>query len=281
MEDVAPAADVLEEDPERAALLGAQQVEVRDANMRLAPRQRMVLALRELEDRSYAEIGEILGMNENAVAQLISRARIRLREELRMGQIDRSALSPETQRLLPTARRLLRRAAEGREARGGRGGAGRVGRVPRRGGRLRPGVEALPRAGARGAARVPRRGGRARGGGRGPGRTATARRATRRRGSATTRRRRTQAPGAAPQPEPEPSWTQDDVPTMRDLPAVGAAGAGGGGGAAEGRGRWRSPAPAAPRHPGGRGGRRGPAGRRRRRGWPPAATTRSRARRPR
>ena len=102
MEDVAPAADVLEEDPERAALLGAQQVEVRDANMRLAPRQRMVLALRELEDRSYAEIGEILGMNENAVAQLISRARIRLREELRMGQIDRSALSPETQRLLPT-----------------------------------------------------------------------------------------------------------------------------------------------------------------------------------
>jgi RNA polymerase sigma-70 factor (ECF subfamily) len=102
MEDVAPAADVLEEDPERAALLDAQQVEVRDANMRLAPRQRMVLALRELEDRSYAEIGEILGMNENAVAQLISRARIRLREELRMGQIDRSALSPETQRLLPT-----------------------------------------------------------------------------------------------------------------------------------------------------------------------------------
>ena len=31
MEDVAPAADVLEEDPERAALLDAQQVEVRDA----------------------------------------------------------------------------------------------------------------------------------------------------------------------------------------------------------------------------------------------------------
>src|SRR4051812_35085165 len=98
MEDIAPASEVLEEDPERAALLGAQQLEVRDANLCLAPRQRMVLALRELEDRSYAEIGEILGMNENAVAQLISRARVRLREELRMGQIDRSALSPETHR---------------------------------------------------------------------------------------------------------------------------------------------------------------------------------------
>ena len=101
MEDVAPASEVLEEDPERAALLGAQQLEVRDANLRLAPRQRMVLALRELEDRSYAEIGEVLGMNENAVAQLISRARIRLREELKLGQIDRSALSPETVKLLP------------------------------------------------------------------------------------------------------------------------------------------------------------------------------------
>ena len=53
---------------------------MRVANAQLAPRQRLVLALRELEDKSYAEIGVIVGLNENAVAQLISRARDSLRD---------------------------------------------------------------------------------------------------------------------------------------------------------------------------------------------------------
>jgi RNA polymerase sigma-70 factor (ECF subfamily) len=65
----------IEDDPERSALLLARQDEVRVANARLQPRQRLVLALRELEDRSYAEIGELVGMKENAAAQLIFRAR--------------------------------------------------------------------------------------------------------------------------------------------------------------------------------------------------------------
>jgi RNA polymerase sigma factor (sigma-70 family) len=91
----------IEEDPERSALLARQQEEVRSANADLAPRQRLVLALRELEDRSYAEIGELVGLNENAVAQLISRARQRLREELRLVQVDRSRLAVECQSFLP------------------------------------------------------------------------------------------------------------------------------------------------------------------------------------
>jgi len=91
----------IEDDPQRAALLRRQQAEVRLANARLAPRQRLVLALRELEDKSYAEIGELVGLNENAVAQLISRARESLREELRLVQVDRSKLPEECQRLLP------------------------------------------------------------------------------------------------------------------------------------------------------------------------------------
>jgi len=75
----------IEDDPERSTLLRNQQEEVRVANARLAPRQRLVLALRELEDRSYAEIGQVVGLKENAVAQLISRARENLRTERRTG----------------------------------------------------------------------------------------------------------------------------------------------------------------------------------------------------
>ena len=91
----------IEEDPQRAALLRRQQDEVRIANGKLAPRQRLVLALRELEDKSYAEIGELVGLNENAVAQLILRARQSLREELRLVQVDRSKLSEVCQGYLP------------------------------------------------------------------------------------------------------------------------------------------------------------------------------------
>ena len=42
-----------------------------------------MLALRELEELSYDEIAEIMDMNRNSVAQLISRARINLRDALR------------------------------------------------------------------------------------------------------------------------------------------------------------------------------------------------------
>jgi RNA polymerase sigma factor (sigma-70 family) len=92
----------IEDDPERSALLARQQAEVRLANARLNPRQRLVLALRELEDRSYAEIGEIVGLNENAVAQLVFRARESLRTELRLVQVDRSQLPAECQENLPS-----------------------------------------------------------------------------------------------------------------------------------------------------------------------------------
>ncbi|HLM35042.1 MAG TPA: sigma-70 family RNA polymerase sigma factor, partial [Gaiellaceae bacterium] len=97
----------IDDDPERSTLLHRQQEEVRVANARLAPRQRLVLALRELEDRSYAEIGEVVGLNENAVAQLISRARDNLRTELRLAQVDPSRLPEECRRLLPLLSRHL------------------------------------------------------------------------------------------------------------------------------------------------------------------------------
>ena len=91
----------IEDDPERGTLLRGQQDEVRLANARLQPRQRLVLALRELEDRSYAEIGELVDMKENAVAQLIFRARESLRLELRLAQVDPDRLPEECRRYLP------------------------------------------------------------------------------------------------------------------------------------------------------------------------------------
>ena len=91
----------IEDDPERSALLRSQQDEVRVANGRLDPRQRLVLALCELEDRSYAEIGELVGLNENAVAQLVFRARERLRTELRLVQVDPESLPEECRSFLP------------------------------------------------------------------------------------------------------------------------------------------------------------------------------------
>jgi RNA polymerase sigma factor (sigma-70 family) len=91
----------IEDDPVRSTLLERQQQEVRAANARLQPRQRLVLALRELEERSYAEIGELVGMKENAVAQLIFRARESLRTELRLMQVDPEQLPEECRRFLP------------------------------------------------------------------------------------------------------------------------------------------------------------------------------------
>lgn len=91
-----------DDDPDRKVLLGAQQEEVRAANARLPERQREALALRELEEMSYDEIAAVMGMNRNSVAQLISRARINLRDELRGTALASVATSsPDCERALP------------------------------------------------------------------------------------------------------------------------------------------------------------------------------------
>jgi RNA polymerase sigma factor (sigma-70 family) len=97
----------IELDPERAALLAATREAVRAANARLPERQREVLALRECEQLSYEEIGEVLGLNANAVAQLISRARIRLRDLVSGGALESiAASSPECERALALLARI-------------------------------------------------------------------------------------------------------------------------------------------------------------------------------
>lgn len=92
----------LDEDPERSALLASFQEDVRTASARLPERHREVLTLRELDELSYDDIAEIMEMNRNSVAQLISRARIKLRDELRGSALAAIAVSsPECERALP------------------------------------------------------------------------------------------------------------------------------------------------------------------------------------
>ena len=91
-----------EDDPERNVLLEARTGEIREANLTLPERQREALALKELEGLSYDEIAEIMGMNRNSVAQLISRARIGLRDALRGTALASiAASSPDCDRAAP------------------------------------------------------------------------------------------------------------------------------------------------------------------------------------
>jgi len=65
--------------PEQSALDGATRDAVYTALATVPERQRTAWVLRELGDLSYDEVGDRLGMNANAVAQLLHRARNALR----------------------------------------------------------------------------------------------------------------------------------------------------------------------------------------------------------
>jgi RNA polymerase sigma factor (sigma-70 family) len=93
-EPALPEPDV-ETDPERSVLLHDSQESVRLANAQLAPRHREVLALREVSGRSYEEIGAIMGISENAAAQLIWRARSKLKGALTAGAVASVVASSE------------------------------------------------------------------------------------------------------------------------------------------------------------------------------------------
>lgn len=94
LEVVAGADDALETDPERAMLLGDQQAAVQRANAALPERHRLALALRELEDMDYAQIGEVLEVIPEAVGQILVRARLGLRRQLRLASVDEDRMAP-------------------------------------------------------------------------------------------------------------------------------------------------------------------------------------------
>ena len=76
----------VELDPELVEAFAADEApaadEIRAAMMHLAFNQRTVLVLREIEGRTYAEIGEAMGISVSAVETLLFRARRALREQL-------------------------------------------------------------------------------------------------------------------------------------------------------------------------------------------------------
>ena len=76
MEDVAALGP--SEDLERSDLVDAVQAAIAE----LPERQRMALVLAKFENQPYADIGEVLGLKEQAVKSLIHRARENLRTRL-------------------------------------------------------------------------------------------------------------------------------------------------------------------------------------------------------
>lgn len=94
IEAVAGADTALAADPQLSALVGAQGDDVRAASARLPERHRLALALRELEGMGYDDIGRVLDITPGAVAQLLARARMGLRRELRLEQVYVQAMEP-------------------------------------------------------------------------------------------------------------------------------------------------------------------------------------------
>ncbi len=90
----------VEIDPERSLLLQDQREAVRDANARIANRQQQALALRELQGLSYSKIAKELGLSTNGAAQLISRARLRLKQAMRISVSSTPTNEPKCQRAL-------------------------------------------------------------------------------------------------------------------------------------------------------------------------------------
>lgn len=97
----------IETEPERALLTGEQQRAAREANAALPEKQRAVLAMREIAELSYDDIALALDMNQNSVAQLISRARLNFQKQLRAGSVVLAPTGPDDQRALElTAARM-------------------------------------------------------------------------------------------------------------------------------------------------------------------------------
>ena len=88
-------------DSERGTIARRQQHVLRLASVTLAPIQRLVLALRELEQLSYAEIASLVDLRAADVAQALAGSRDRLRLQLGLTEPRRPDLPPVCRLMLP------------------------------------------------------------------------------------------------------------------------------------------------------------------------------------
>lgn len=88
-------------DPQRALLLSEQQAHVRTVVNNLPDDYRALLYLRELEDMSYDDISQVMGMPKNSVGVLLLRARLKFRQEFRMAHIDIDSVEKDCRDMLP------------------------------------------------------------------------------------------------------------------------------------------------------------------------------------
>jgi anti-sigma factor RsiW len=71
------------------------------ATFGLPEQHRAVLALRELDGMSYADIGQVLDMSPSNVGVTLMRARLKLKGAVRMSYVDAEKLAAECQEMLP------------------------------------------------------------------------------------------------------------------------------------------------------------------------------------
>lgn len=88
-------------DPQRSALFEEQQTGIRKAAIKLSEDYRTALYLKEIQDKSYDEISSIMEIPKNSVGVLLMRARLKLKEEYRMSQVDVEKLTKECKKMLP------------------------------------------------------------------------------------------------------------------------------------------------------------------------------------
>ncbi len=93
--------DGLDAAPEDSSLFKEQQAKVRAAITALPTDYRAVLTLREIDEMSYQQIADSLGMPKNTVGVMISRARLKFRGAFRMQYVDADKLAAECKDMLP------------------------------------------------------------------------------------------------------------------------------------------------------------------------------------
>jgi RNA polymerase sigma-70 factor (ECF subfamily) len=106
----------LASDPERAAFLSEQRSKVLAAAEELTEDQQAALLMRELEGFRYDTISEVLDSNPNAVGAMLSRARLKFREVLRMSYAQTEAIGDRCTALTPLLSKYIDGEASAQES---------------------------------------------------------------------------------------------------------------------------------------------------------------------